>query len=205
MTGYIVGLTGGVGSGKSAAAGIFGTLGAAIVDTDAIAHELTGPQGEAMPGLWAAFGDGIVAADGSLDRPTMRKLAFGDAAVRTRLEAVLHPLIRTEAERRCTAELGAGVPYVVLVVPLLVESGDYRQRVARVAVVDCAEATQLARVMARSGLSREDAQRIMAAQATREQRRAAADDIIDNDGDLADLRRQVEKLHRRYLELAIRA
>jgi dephospho-CoA kinase len=202
VTGFIVGLTGGIGSGKSAAAEIFAALGAAIVDTDVIAHELTGPQGAAMPELRAAFGADIVAADGSLDRPAMRKRVFADKAARERLESILHPLIRAESGRRCTAVLAAGAPYAVLVVPLLVESGDYRERVARIAVVDCAETAQLARVMARSRLSRAEAQDIMATQASRAQRRAAADDLIDNDGDMANLQRQVAELHRRYLALA---
>ena len=202
MTGFIVGLTGGIGSGKSAAADIFAALGAATVDTDVIARELTAGGGAAMPTIRAAFGDAIVAADGSLDRAAMRRLAFGDAAARTRLEAILHPLIRAESERRCAAALAARAPYVVLVVPLLVESGDYRQRVARVAVVDCAEETQLDRAAARSGLARAEVAAIMAAQAPRGERRAAADDLIDNDGDLENLRRQVENLHRRYVESA---
>ncbi|OHC68227.1 MAG: dephospho-CoA kinase [Rhodocyclales bacterium GWA2_65_20] len=202
MTGLIVGLTGGIGSGKSAAADHFAALGAATVDTDVIARELTGAAGAAMPALRAAFGPGVVTAAGSLDRAAMRELAFGDAALRARLEAILHPLIRAESERRCAAALAAGAPYVVLVVPLLVESGDYRQRVARVVVVDCAAETRLARVMARSGLVRAEVEAIMAAQAGREERRAAADDLIDNDGDLESLRRQVEMLHRHYLELA---
>ncbi|MDD5250150.1 MAG: dephospho-CoA kinase [Rhodocyclaceae bacterium] len=197
---YVVGLTGGVGSGKSAAADIFAELGAAVIDTDAIAHELTGAQGAAMPALRAAFGAGVVAADGSLDRAAMRQLVFTDAAARQRLEAILHPLIRAESAARCAA---AAAPYAVLVVPLLVEAGDdYRRRVARVAVVDCREDTQVARVMARSGLTRAEACAIMAAQATRAARRAAADDLIDNDGDLAALRRQIENLHRHYLGLA---
>ena len=202
MSRFIVGLTGGIGSGKSAAAEIFAALGVVTVDTDAVAREFTGDDGAAMPSLRAEFGDGIVTATGSLDREAMRKLAFADPAARARLEAILHPMIRIESEWRCVAALYKGAPYVVLVVPLLVESGDYRQRVARVAVVDCAEETQIARVMARSGLTRAEAAAIMAAQASRERRRAAADDLIDNDGDLENLRRQVEVLHRRYLELA---
>jgi dephospho-CoA kinase len=198
MTRFVVGLTGGIGSGKSAAAEIFRTLGAAVVDTDLIAHELTAPGGAAMRAIRAEFGDGMAAADGGLDRAAMRALVFSDAAARARLEAILHPAIRAESERRCAA---AAEPYALLVVPLLVESGDYRRRVARVAVVDCAEETQVARVMARSGLGRDEAMRIMAAQSSRAARLAAADDVISNDGDLADLRRQVEALHLRYLNL----
>ncbi|MBI4985972.1 MAG: dephospho-CoA kinase, partial [Rhodocyclales bacterium] len=135
-------------------------------------------------------------------RNAMRRLAFADAAARARLEAILHPQIRAEAERRSAAALQGGAPYVVMVVPLLVESGSYRERVKRVAIVDCAEETQIARVMARNRMTREDVLRIMAAQVPRAVRRAAADDIIDNDGDLVQLQQQVENLHRRYLEQA---
>jgi dephospho-CoA kinase len=202
MTGFVVGLTGGIGSGKSAAAERFAALGAAVVDTDAIAHELTAPGGAAMPALRTAFGDAIAAADGGLDRPAMRAQVFADATARARLEAILHPLIRAAAESRCAAALAAGTPYVVLVVPLLVETGSYRERLARIAVVDCDEAIQLARVMARSALGREDVLRIMAAQASRQQRLAAADDVIANDGELQQLWRQVEILHGRYREMA---
>ena len=201
MTGLVVGLTGGIGSGKSAAAADFAALGAAVVDTDAIAHELTAPGGAAMPALRADFGDAVAAADGSLERKAMRALVFADPDARRRLEAILHPLIRTEAARRCAAALAAGAPYVVVVVPLLVESGGWHERVARVAVVDCSEETQIARVMARNALGRAEVERIMAAQASRRQRLAAADDVMDNDGDRENLRRQVENLHGRYLQV----
>jgi dephospho-CoA kinase len=196
---FRVGLTGGIGSGKSVAADLFAGLGAAVVDTDAIAHELTAPGGAAIAPIRAAFGDAVIDARGALDRAAMRRQVFADAQAKARLEAILHPMIRDEAERR-SAE--ACAPYVVLVVPLLVESGGYRSRVQRVAVVDCPEETQVARVMARSGLSAGEARAIMAAQIGRAGRLAAADDVIDNGGDLAALRPQVEALHRRYLEMA---
>jgi dephospho-CoA kinase len=196
---FIVGLTGGIGSGKSAAASLFEELGAAVVDTDAIAHELTAPGGAAIEPIRAAFGDEVIDARGALDRAAMRCKVFADARAKARLEAILHPLIRAEADRRSAA---ARAPYVVLVVPLLVESGGYRSRVQRVAVVDCPEETQVARVMSRSGLSAEEARAIMAAQVGREQRLAVADDVIDNGGDRTALRPQVEALHRRYLEMA---
>jgi dephospho-CoA kinase len=195
----IIGLTGGIGSGKTAAADCFAALGAAIVDTDAIAHELTAPGGGAMAAIEAEFGKAVVAADGRLDRALMRRLAFDDPGVRQRLEAILHPLIRAQAEVRCDGALAAGAPYVVLVVPLLIESGDYRHRVDRVVVVDCDDETRMARVMARSGLARAEVERIMGAQAGREARLAAADDVIDNGGSLAELAGQVAELHRRYL------
>lgn len=198
----IIGLTGGIGSGKSAAAAMLKELGAGLVDADAIAHELTAPGGAAIPAIRGEFGDTAVSADGALDRAAMRRLVFADAAAKLRLEAILHPLIRAETQRRCEEAMVAGAPYVVLVVPLLIESGDYRRRVTRVAVVDCAEETQVTRVMARSGLTREEVQRIMAAQVNRAERLAAADDVIDNDGDMEALRVQIEALHRLYLELA---
>jgi dephospho-CoA kinase len=199
---FVVGLTGGIGSGKSAAADDFAALGAAVVDADLIAHSLTGPAGSAMPAIEAAFGKEVVAPDGRLDRAAMRSLVFADPALRQRLEAILHPLIRQESERRCRDAQISGAPYVVLVVPLLVESADFRQRVRRVAVVDCADEIRIVRVMARSRLARQDVERIMAVQASRAARLAAADDIIDNDGERADLAKQVAALHRRYLQFA---
>jgi dephospho-CoA kinase len=202
VSGLVVGLTGGIGSGKSAAADAFAARGAALVDADVIAHELTGPRGAAMPALRAEFGERIVAADGSLDRAAMRGLAFADTGVRQRLEAILHPMIGAESDRRCGAALAGGAPYVVLVVPLLVESGNYRRRAARIVVVDCDNETRIARVAARSGLAREQIERIMAAQAGRADRLAVADDVIVNDGSLAELAQQVQALHERYLALA---
>jgi dephospho-CoA kinase len=195
----VVGLTGGIGSGKSAAAEEFGRLGATVVDTDAIAHELTQAGGAAMPQVRTLFGEGYVDARGAMDRAKMRALAFQDPAARKKLEQLLHPLIRAESERRIAAASG---PYVIHVVPLLVESGDYRQRVARVLVVDCPENAQFDRVRQRSRLPDEEIRRIIRSQASREERLAAADDVIDNSGLLAALHKQVRVLHARYLELA---
>jgi len=195
----VVGLTGGIGSGKSAAADEFGRLGATVVDTDAIAHELTQPGGAALPDLRRLFGDDYVDARGAMDRAKMRELAFRDPAARRRLERLLHPLIRAESERRIAAASGA---YVVHVVPLLVESHDYRQRVSRVLVVDCPEDVQITRVRQRSKLSDEEIQRIMRSQISRKERLAAADDVIDNSGTVAALHKQVRALHEMYLELA---
>jgi dephospho-CoA kinase len=200
--GLIVGLTGGIGSGKTTVEKLFAELGAAVVDTDVIAHELTDPGGDAMPALAAAFGKGVLAADGSLDRPAMRSLVFADADARRRLEGVLHPLIRARSDERCRQALAVGAPYVILTVPLLVESGDYRQRVDRVLVVDCDDDIRIARVAARSGLARTEIERIMAAQASRDARLTAADDIIDNDGAEDRLTDQVARLHRQYVRLA---
>lgn len=199
----IVGLTGGIGSGKTAVADCFANLGVPVVDTDVIAHELTGVDGPAMVAIRSAFGPAVVAADGRLDRLAMRRLAFSDAAARRRLETILHPLIRTVSERRCQAALAAGTPYAVLVVPLLVESGDYRDRVGRVLVVDCDDETRIARVMARSGLSRTEVEAVMAAQASRAERLAAANDVIDNSGGMVELEERVGELHARYQTLAM--
>jgi dephospho-CoA kinase len=196
---YTVGLTGGIGSGKSAVAGLFAKLGVRVVDSDEIAHELTRCGGEGIAPLRAAFGAAAIAADGSLDRVAMRKLVFGDAPARKRLEAILHPLIRAESARRL--ERAAG-PYALLVIPLLVEGGVDRSRTARVLVVDCPEAVQLARVVQRSGLSEAEVRAILASQATREQRLAAADDVIDNGGAPQALEGQVARLHEKYLTFA---
>lgn len=196
---FVVGLTGGIGSGKSAAAEHFARLGVAVVDTDAIAHELTRAGGAAIGAIRAQFGDAVIAPDGAMDRAKMRALVFADPQAKRRLEALLHPMIRAEAERRIAA---ARTPYVVLVVPLLVESGGYRARVQRVLVVDCPEALQIERVVARSGLAPAEVEAILRNQASRQARLAAADDVIDNSGDLAALHKQVEKLHERYLALA---
>ncbi len=193
---FVVGLTGGIGSGKSAASDAFAACGASVVDTDVIAHALTGPDGDAMPAIRDVFGPDVVTADGRLDRVRMRDLAFRDGTARKRLEAILHPRIRQVAAARVEAAPG---PYVVLVVPLLVESGDYRNRVDRVVVVDVPETVQIARTMARSGLDRDQVVQILAAQASREARLAAADDVIDNAGERAALRAQVEALHADYL------
>jgi dephospho-CoA kinase len=193
---YVVGLTGGIGSGKSAAAEAFAARGVTIVDADAIAHSLTGPTGAAMPAIRAAFGDAVISADGSLDRAAMRHRAFTDPGMRQLLEGILHPLIRAESERQLA---GAPGPYAVHVVPLLVESGARRHD--RVLVIDADPATQIARVRTR-GLTDAEIRRIIATQASREARIAAADDVIENDGSLDELRRKVEELHRRYLEFA---
>ena len=198
-TPYVVGLTGGIGSGKSAAADLLAARGALVVDTDQIAHQLTAPGGAAMEAIREAFGNGVVAADGALNRPAMRALAFEDPAARKRLEAILHPMIRAESERQCRA---ATTPYVVLVVPLLIESGTYRERVRRLCVVDCPEDIQVLRVMQRSGLEERQVRAIMAAQASRAERLAAADDVIDNSRGYEELAAQVERLHGAYLQLA---
>lgn len=197
---FAVGLTGGIGSGKSTIADLFATHGVTLVDTDVIAHRVTAPNGPAMPSIEQTFGPGFVAPDGSLDRAKMRALVFSDDTAKARLEAITHPLIRAETERERAAAQG---PYVIVVVPLLVESGVWTSRVDRVLVVDCAVETQIARVMRRNGFPREQVLAIIARQATREARLAAADDVIVNDHTAREeLARDVRELHRQYLALA---
>lgn len=196
---FSVGLTGGIGCGKTTVADMFAALGASVIDTDVIAHSLTAPHGAAMPALLAEFGEDFATKDGALDRAKMRALVFTDATARARLEAILHPRIR---EATAAAAAIASGDYVIFVVPLLIESGTWRERVTRVLAIDCPEEIQVARVMARSGISEEQVRAIMAAQVSREQRRAAADDIILNDDGLDALRPQVEVLHAMYLAQA---
>jgi dephospho-CoA kinase len=196
---FVVGLTGGIGSGKSAAADEFGRLGATVVDTDAIAHELTGPGGAAIPEIQRQFGKAFVDVTGAMDRKRMRDLVFSDAEEKQRLEALLHPLIRAASARRVAEAPG---PYAVLVVPLLIESAGYRERVNRVLVVDCPETIQIARVMQRSNLPESQVRRIIASQIPREKRLAAADDVIDNSGSLDALQQRVAELHVQYLAQA---
>ncbi|MES2257800.1 MAG: dephospho-CoA kinase [Pseudomonadota bacterium] len=193
---FSVGLTGGIGSGKSLVADLFAARGATIVDADQIAHSLTGPHGAAMPALLAEFGSDFADAHGALDRAKMRNLAFSDAGAKARLEAILHPRIRAAAQAAAQAASGA---YVIHAIPLLVESGNWQGRGQRVLVVDCPETVQIERVMARNGLPEAQVLAIMAAQATRQARLAAADDVIDNSGDIAALAPQIERLHNLYL------
>jgi dephospho-CoA kinase len=189
-----IGLTGGIGSGKSTVAAMLVSQGAALIDTDAIARALTAAGGAALPPLQREFGDAILGPDGSLDRAAMRSRVFADAAVRQRLEAVLHPMIGAEAQRQADA---ASSPVLVFDVPLLAESGHWRARVHRVLVVDCRTGTQIERVAARPGWMRDAAAAAIAAQSSREARRAIADAVIYNDDiDLATLQAHTEALWR---------
>ena len=174
-----IGLTGGIGSGKSTVGAMLATFGATLIDTDSIARELSQSGGTAIAPIRAAFGDAFIDAAGALDRPRMRVLAFSDPSARRRLEAILHPLIGAETERRA---LAAPAAMLVFDVPLLVESAHWRAKVDQVLVVDCSEETQIARVAARPGWTRETAQAVIAQQATRAARRACADAVIFNDG-----------------------
>jgi dephospho-CoA kinase len=189
-----IALTGGIASGKSTVAQLFAALGAKLIDTDQIARDIVAPPSPVLEQIAARFGPGILNADGTLDRPRLRQIIFADPAARHDLESLTHPAIRAEVIRQGTT---AGGPYQLVAIPLLVETGtvgDYD----RVLVVDTTPAAQLARLMLRDGVPQEVAARALAAQATREARLAAADDIIDNSGDVAALAPQVEALHRRY-------
>jgi dephospho-CoA kinase len=176
----LIGLTGGIGSGKSTVGRLLAQLGAAVIDTDLIARQLTLPGGAAIDRIAGEFGRALIADDGALDRTRMRELVFADAGAKKRLEAILHPLIGIETERQAAAAQGA--PALVFDVPLLVESGRWRAKVDKVLVVDCSEATQIARVVQRSGWTPDAAQTVIASQASRERRRASADAVIFNDG-----------------------
>jgi dephospho-CoA kinase len=193
---FAVGLTGGVGSGKSTVADLFADLDVPVIDTDAIAHQLTAPGGAALEAIHAVFGDAVMQADGTLDRTALRRRIFADATARRQLEAILHPRIRQQVEQTLAA---LAAPYVVIVIPLLVETGGYADVLDRVLVVDCPEGVQIARVMARSGLARDEVNAILVAQASRAERLAAADDVIVNTASPEALHSQVATLHQRYL------
>jgi dephospho-CoA kinase len=191
-----IGLTGGIGSGKSSVAAMLARRGAAVIDTDAIARQLSAANGAAVPALRAAFGATIIRSDGALDRDAMRALVFSDLAAKLRLEAVLHPLIAAQAAHEAAA---ADSPVLVFDVPLLAESRHWRSRVDRILVIDCDAATQIERVARRPGWTREAAERVIAGQASRAMRRAIADAVIFNDGiDLAVLDAEVESLWREW-------
>ncbi|MFC5476478.1 dephospho-CoA kinase [Paraherbaspirillum soli] len=195
---FSVGLTGGIGSGKTTVANMFAERGAAVIDTDAIAHQLTAADGIAIAPIRAEFGDAFITTSGAMDRAKMRAHVFSDPTAKQRLEAILHPLIRTETMHAAAQASGL---YLLFVVPLLVESGTWKQRVDRILVVDCDEQVQIRRVMQRNALSEPQVRAIMATQASRQQRLQAADDIILNDSDPATLVPQVERLHALYASL----
>lgn len=179
---FQLGLTGGIGSGKSTVAALLAQAGAAIIDADAIARQLTGPGGLAMPAIAEQFGPEFVTTQGALDRDRMRDLAFSDPGAKLRLEAIVHPLVAEETARQGDAARAAGHPCLVFDVPLLVESARWRQKVDHVLVVDCLAETQINRVMARNGLTHAAVEAIIAAQSSRLRRLQAADSVIFNDG-----------------------
>lgn len=195
-----VGLTGGIGCGKTAVAEGFAALGVPVIDTDIIAHQVTATNGVALPAIRASLGDALILPDGGLDRSAVRRRIFSDAKERQKLEAILHPLIlQTVQQQLQTLPV---VPYVLIVVPLLLETASYQKMMDRVLLVDCLEAQQIERVMARNKLDVSEIQVIIAAQADRPTRLAGADDVLSNTGDRAFLRQQIAPLHHKYLELA---
>ena len=198
---FSIGLTGGIGCGKSLVADLFQARGASVIDTDLIAHALTTADGLAMPAIRAEFGQAFIAADGALNRSVRREHVFTNPTARLALEAILHPMIA--AQTRQAAEEARGA-YLIFVVPLLVESGKWRDRVDRILVVDCSESLQRERVMRRNHLTEKQVTDIMQAQATRAARQAVADDIITNESDLGVLESQVEELHNLYLTLSMK-
>ena len=197
---YLVGLTGGIGSGKSTVADMFAVLGARIVDTDLISHQLTQTNGRAIPEIRTAFGVDLINRQGAMDRNRMRELVFGDPAAKKRLEAILHPLIFGQAKEQATSPTDA--PYTLVVVPLLFESGRYAGWLQRVITVDCPEEAQIARTIQRSNMDETAVRSIMAQQLSRTKRLKLADEVIDNNGSLDDLKMQVIGVHRRLSALA---
>lgn len=196
---YAVGVTGGIGCGKSSAARLFAELGASIIDTDEIAHGLTRHGQPALTRIAHTFGNAFIQADGNLDRSKMRHLVFSDAEAKRRLEDILHPLIKQQvtcAMDKCNAG------YALLIVPLLMETGHYDDLIQRTLVVDCDEPQQIARTIARSHLSAAEVQAIMATQVSRKIRLARADDVLQNNGTIEHLKPQIVQLHQKYLQLA---
>jgi len=200
---YLVGLTGGIGSGKTTVAGMFSAAGVRIVDTDLISHQLTKTGGDGIAPIRAAFGDAFVSADGALDRKQMRDLVFADPAAKQKLESILHPLILAHAKAEAAAPTAA--PYTLVVVPLLFESGCYADWMARTIAVDCPEQLQIARTMQRSQLDESQVRAILAQQISRAERLRLADEVIRNDGSLDSLKTQVVGMHRRLSALAAKS
>lgn len=196
---YRVGLTGGIGSGKSTVAALFSALGVPVIDTDVISHQLTKSNGEAIPAIRSVFGNEYIDDTGALDRAKMRQLVFADKTAKISLEKILHPLIFAKAQSQA---VNNSTPYVIIVVPLLFEATSFKEWMNRAVTVDCSEETQIERITSRNGMNEQTARSIMSQQLSRAQRLALADDTIDNEGDLAVLDDQVATLNQRYLELA---
>ena len=194
----IVGLTGGIGSGKTSAAKFFAAEGVAIIDADTIAHELTGAQGAAIPNIKEYFGSNFITEDGKLDRKKMQSRIFSDINSRKKLEGILHPLIQTEVMHRIET---VSSPYIIIVVPLLLETGDYCETVIRILVVDSNEEQQISRAISRGGLNEEEVRAIMATQKSRQERLNQADDVIVNDTGISSLQEKIKFQHNIYLSL----
>ncbi|QWE20797.1 dephospho-CoA kinase [Polynucleobacter sp. AP-Kolm-20A-A1] len=197
----LVGLTGGIGSGKTAVSDLLGKFGAGIIDTDLIAHQVTSPGGAAIPAILERFGPEFIDSTGALNRSKMRTLVFANPESRQALEQITHPLIRQETIREANKLAQAGAPYLVFVVPLLIESNSWRGIVDYLVVVDCPKETQIERVMRRSNLPREEVEQILQAQASREERLSQADVVIENQGSLATLEVEVQDLHQKILQI----
>jgi dephospho-CoA kinase len=195
----LVGLTGGIGSGKTAVSDFLAQMGAGIIDTDLIAHQITAPGGIAISPIQAKFGSEFIEPGGALDRAKMRALVFGSPDARRSLEEITHPLIRQETLRQAKELASTGVPYLVFVVPLLIESGSWVGQIDYLVVVDCPEETQIQRVMQRSNISRIEVEGILNAQASRQERLRLANAVIENQGSLAELKLAVEQLHQKIL------
>jgi len=196
-----IGLTGGIGSGKTAVSDQLAQLGAGIVDTDLIAHQITAPNGAAIPFIQKQFGTEFIDSTGALDRVKMRSLVFSDPGARKALEAITHPLIREETINQAKELIAAKTPYLIFVVPLLIESGNWLSLLDYLVVVDCPEEIQIERVMHRSNLSRNEVEGIIQAQASRQERIAHADTVIENQGNLYALQAEVLKLHQKILQI----
>lgn len=199
---YRVGLTGGIGSGKSTVAALFTELGVPVIDTDAISHQLTQPGGAAILAIRSVFGNEYIDATGALDRVRMRQLVFSDEGAKHKLEKILHPLIFAQAKSEAES---SSAPYVLFVIPLLFETGDFKRWLHRTVTVDCSEDTQVTRVASRKGMSESLVRAIMAQQLSRPKRLQLTDDTIKNEGDLTSLREQVIELNQHYLKLAKRS
>jgi dephospho-CoA kinase len=196
-----IGLTGGIGSGKTAVSDLLGELGAGIIDTDLISHQITAPGGVAIPLIAKAFGADFIDPQGALNRPKMRALVFGDADARQVLEQITHPLIQQETTKQAFELAKSGVPYLVFVVPLLIESGSWINLIDYLVVVDCSEETQIQRVMHRNNMTRSDVENVLNAQTSRNARLAVANAVIENQGSLDELKSEVLNLHQQLLKI----
>ncbi len=197
----LIGLTGGIGSGKTAVSNLLGELGAGIIDTDLISHQITAPGGKAIPLIAKAFGADFIDAQGALIRYKMRSLVFEDPSARKVLEQITHPLIQEETSKQAFELAKSGVPYLVFVVPLLIESGSWVKLIDYLVVVDCPEETQIERVMHRNNMTRSDVENVLKAQTSRNARLAAANAVIENQGSLDELKSEVLNLHQQLLKI----